>query len=97
MAISTDTVVNFFGTADIVTSVDTSSIGSSLFASTVAVVNWTNDDNAPEAAFVLNNAVFATAPAGGGSLPLYARLMAVSSAGGAEYSRHLPIASTIFE
>lgn len=80
MAISTDTVVNFFGTADILTSVDTSTIGSSLFASTVAVVNWTNDDNAPEANFVFRGN-YSTAPAPGASLPLYARLMAVSSAG----------------
>lgn len=78
MAISTDTVVDFFGTQDVLTT-NSTSLGSSAFATTASVVNWTNDDNAPEAGMVFRG-VWATAPAAGGSVPVYARHIAVSTA-----------------
>ena len=77
MAISSDTVIEFFGTQDIVTNATgTLALASSAFASTAAVVNWVNDDDAPEAAFYFRGD-FGTAPAPGGALYLYARLMAI--------------------
>jgi hypothetical protein len=76
MAISTDTVVEFFGTQDLVTESSTPSVGSSLFSATAAIVDWANDDDAPEAVAYWR-CTFDTAPAPGGSVPLYLRHMAV--------------------
>jgi hypothetical protein len=78
MAISTDTVVEFFGTQDLVTESSTPSVGSSLFSATAAIIDWTNDDDAPEAGVVFIGA-YGTAPAPGASIPLYIRHMAIGA------------------
>jgi hypothetical protein len=79
MAISTDTLVDFFGTQDLVTETSTPSLGSSGFTSTAAIVNWTNDDDAPEAAVVFRG-TWNTAPGSGEAVLLYSRMAAISSA-----------------
>ena len=78
MAISTDTVIEFFGTQDLVTSTAVGSLTSSAFATTVAAVNWTNDDDAPEAAFVFIG-TWSSAPTVRAPVYLYARQMAIGA------------------
>jgi hypothetical protein len=72
MAISTDKVIDYFGTQDLVLESSTTTLASSAFATTADVINWTNDDNAPEATFTFLG-VFSSLNETGGALNLYAR------------------------
>lgn len=54
MAISTDSAIHFFGTQDTVTAGGgTSAVTNTSFSAAADTVTWTNDDDAPYAAFVL--------------------------------------------
>lgn len=79
MAISTDSLIDFFGTQDQVTVATPGAVADNTFSTTVNIVPWTNDDDAPAGAFVL--AVrFNTLPTDGSFINLYARKMDVQGA-----------------
>ena len=80
MAIGTDAGIEFFGTKDVLGTTTSAVTDGSFSAGTGDLVAWTNDDDAPEAAFALE---FTTATTGdaNSSLLLHARLMNVGSAG----------------
>lgn len=79
MAISTDASIEFYGTQDTVTAGGgTSAVTDGSYSASGDVVSggWTNDDDAPRAAFVLQ---CQQATVGAGSIALYARRMNVQS------------------
>jgi len=80
MAIGTDSAIWFFGTQDEVTSGTPATIASNGFgkADQGATVNWTNDDDAIEAAAVLKCQFDTTMPTVG-AIDLYAHLLNVQS------------------
>ena len=75
---STDVLIDVFGSQTIVSESSTPSLGSSAIASSAAVVDWTNSDDAPEAALVFKG-TYNTAPAGGGTVFVYARAMGIGA------------------
>jgi len=80
MAISTDSAVVFFGTADDLENT-TSTVADAAFSDGTNDLNaWTNDDDAPLAMFVLE---FTTATTGdaGSTIDLYVRPLNIGSAG----------------
>lgn len=75
MAISTDAVVEFFGTQDTITG-SGATVADAAFGA--AATTWTNDDDAPMASIVLDCS-FTTAPDANSSVNLYLRLLNVES------------------
>ena len=75
MAIGTDAAIDFFGTADTVTS-SSSAVTDTSFSVAADVSTWTNDDDANFAAMVLQ-VTFSVAPTSGGSISLYGSLQNV--------------------
>lgn len=71
MAIGTDSVIEFFGTQDTVTS-STSSVANAAFSVSGDISAWTNDDDSPTAIAILE-CTYATAPSAGSVVNLYAR------------------------
>jgi len=53
MAIGTDSTIHFFGTQDSVDDGSTSAISNTAFSVAADITDWTNDDDAPLATFVL--------------------------------------------
>lgn len=78
MAIGTDSLIEFFGTQDDVTNASNSTIAANAYSVAGDIDSWTNDDDAPEAAFVLGY-VAGSAPTAGGYVALYARLENIDS------------------
>ena len=81
MSISTDSLIEFFGTQDEVSAAGgTAAVtdGSFSAASDGVTGGWTNDDDAPLAAMVLQ-AAYASAPTAHTTVDLFARLMDVES------------------
>jgi len=77
MAISTDSLIEFFGTQDTVTS-SSSSVTDGSFSVAGDITTWTNDDDAPMASVVLE-ATYSSAPDANSVVNLYARLMNIQS------------------
>jgi hypothetical protein len=77
MAISTDALIEFFGTQDTVTSLS-SSVTNGSFSVAGDVTTWTNDDDAPMASVVFEG-TYSVAPDANSSVNLYARLMNIQS------------------
>jgi hypothetical protein len=77
MAISTDAAIEFFGTQDQVTT-GGGSIADGGFSSISDATEWTNDDDAPMASFVLE-CDYTTAPTANTSVNLYAQLNEIRS------------------
>lgn len=77
MAISTDAIVEFFGTQDTVSS-STSSVADGAYSADADTSEWTNDDDAPRASAVLD-CTFSTAPDANSDVELYARLTDIQS------------------
>lgn len=77
MAISTDALIEFFGTQDAVTS-GSSAVTDGSFSVSGDITTWTNDDDAPMAAVVLE-ATYSVAPGANSSVSLYARPMNIQS------------------
>lgn len=81
MAISTDSVIDFFGTQDTVTAGGgTSAVTDGSFSASGDVVSggWTNDDDAPDAGFVLKFQ-YPSGTIDTNGIHLFARLMNVDS------------------
>lgn len=80
MAIGTDSAIHFFGTQDTLGSTTSAVTNDSFSDGTNDLIAWTNDDDAPMAAFVLE---FTTATTGtaGSVINLYARLIDIGNAG----------------
>ncbi len=77
MAIGTDAAIEFFGTKDSLD--DTSgSVADGAFSVASDVLEWTNDDDAPMAAIILE-ATYASAPDANSSVNLFARPMNIVS------------------
>lgn len=82
MTIGTNDLIDKFGTQDTVTAGGgTSAVSASAFSASGDVVSggWTNDDDAPLAAFVLTTAAGQAAWTAGDTVQLYARLMNINS------------------
>lgn len=71
MAISTDAIIEFFGTQDTVYSTP-AAVNDGAFSA--SPTSWTNDDDAPRASFVLMTN-YSVAPTANSNINLYARLM----------------------
>lgn len=82
MAIGTDAIIEFFGTQDALDST-TAQVVNNAFSIAGDVVQWTNDDDAPEASVVLE-ADFAAAPDVASVIHLHARLMNIVSTNDAD-------------
>ena len=81
MTIGTNSNIDFFGTQDVVDDTTTSSIVNNAFSVTADIAEWTNDDDAPLANFVLECQFTTTAPTDNlGSIGLYARVMNIQGA-----------------
>lgn len=78
MAISTDSVIDFFGTQDSVDDGSTSSIADAAFSVAADITAWTNDDDSPSAVFVLR-CQWATLPTDGTFIHLHGRKLNVQS------------------
>ena len=78
MAISTNSLIEFFGTQDDVTNASNSTVAAGAYSVAADIDDWTNDDDAPEAAAVLHYAA-ASSPTAGGSVGLYAILKNIDS------------------
>jgi hypothetical protein len=76
MAIGTNAAVWFFGTEDTVDDGSTQAISNAAFS--VDVATWTNDDDAPQASFVLTFQ-FPSGTITTGGIHLYARLLNTNS------------------
>lgn len=77
MAIGTDAAIRFYGTQDQVDSTS-GTIANDSFSVAGDVSNWTNDDDAPSAGFVLKCQFDTTMPTAG-SIDLYCSLIDVQS------------------
>lgn len=75
MAISTDSVIEFFGTQDTITG-SGGTVADGAFGA--AATTWTNDDDAPRASIVLDCS-FTTAPDANSGVNLYLRLLNIES------------------
>ena len=78
MAIGADSLIDFFGTQDSVDDGGTSAITDGSFSVAADVATWTNDDDAPNAVFVLR-CQWGTAPTDGSVINLYGRKLNVQS------------------
>lgn len=78
MTIGTDALIDFFGTQDDVTNASNSAVAADAYSVAADIDDWTNDDDAPEAAFVLHYTA-ASAPTAGGYVALYATLKNIDS------------------
>jgi len=80
MAIGADSTIDFHGTQDEVTT-SPAAVADGAFSIASDTSIWTNDDDAPFAAFVLKltSAGLTGAPTLGGAIHLYARLMNIRS------------------
>ena len=72
-AISTDAIINFFGTMDEVTVASPGSVANGAFSAAGDVSDWTNDDDAPMAMFVLVLQDLSGAATAGDTIELYAK------------------------
>lgn len=81
MAIGTDALIDLFGTQDDVTNASNSTIAADAYSVAGDIDDWTNDDDTPEAAFVLHYAS-ASAPTAGGFVALYAILKNIDGSNG---------------
>lgn len=80
MAIETNDAIQKFGTQDEVSVASPGTIANNAFSAGSDVSAWTNDDDAPYAAFLLECQFDTTAPTDGvGSIDLYARPLNVQS------------------
>lgn len=75
MAISTDSLIEFFGTQDTITG-SGATVADGAFGA--AATTWTNDDDAPMASIVLDCS-FTTAPTANTSVNLYLRPLNIQS------------------
>ena len=76
MAIAADAAIWFFGTQDVVDDTTTSLILTGDFSVVADIAEWTNDDDAPLANFILESQWTTTPPTDNvGSIDLYARVM----------------------
>ena len=83
MAITSN--VHQFGTQDTVSAGGgTSAVAAGSKSVQADVIPWTNDDDAPEASFVLGGATYATAPSAYATVSLFARLLNVDSTNDSE-------------
>lgn len=79
MAISTDSVIEFYGTQDLVSATSgTAAVSDAAFSGSNDTVTWTNDDDAPMASAVLS-VTYATAADANSSIGLYARMLDIDS------------------
>jgi hypothetical protein len=78
MAISTNALIDFFGTQDSIDDGSTSSVANNALSVAADITSWTNDDDAPYAVFVMR-CQFATAPTDGSLINIYGRKMNVQS------------------
>jgi len=78
MPISTDALIDFFGTQDSIDDGSTSSVTNNSFSVAADITSWTNDDDAPFAVFVMR-CQFGTAPTDGSLINIYGRKMNVQS------------------
>ena len=74
MAISTDSVIDFFGTKDAVDDTSTSSIADAAFSVTADITAWTNDDDSPACVMQLT-CQWSVVPTDGSVINIYARKM----------------------
>lgn len=77
MEIGADSLVEFFGTQDTVTS-GSSSVTDGSFSVAGDITTWTNDDDAPMASVVFEG-TYSVSPTASSSVNLYARLMNIQS------------------
>lgn len=77
MTISTDSIIDFFGTQDVVDS-SSSAVVDAAFSVTADISQWTNDDDAELAAFALKFQ-YPSGTITNGGVHLYARLMNIDS------------------
>jgi hypothetical protein len=78
MAISTDSVIEFYGTQDSLANT-TSAVNNGAFSDgTNDLSSWTNDDDAPMAAFVFTG-TYSVAPTANTTVDLYAALQNITS------------------
>ncbi len=77
MAISTDAAVEFFGTQDSLDDTSAAVVNGD-FSVTGDVLEWTNDDDAPMAAIILEG-TYSSAPDANSSVNLFARPMNIVS------------------
>jgi hypothetical protein len=82
MAISTDAAIEFFGTQDTIGS-STSAVADAAFSVSGDIVNWTNDDDAPQASVILL-ADYTTAPDANSAINLYVRLIDIQGTNDAD-------------
>lgn len=73
MAISTDSAIAFFGTQDEVTVASPGSVANGAFSAAGDVSDWTNDDDAPLAMFVLVLQDLSGAATAGDTIDLYCK------------------------
>lgn len=92
MAIGSGAFIEFFGDQDSVDSSTTSAVSDGAFSSSGDLLTWTNDDDAPFAALVLDGATFDTAPDASSNIEVFAQLLNVSGSNDA-----LPPSSTLLE
>ena len=77
MAITTNSLIDFFGTGDEVISIAGAAVSDGAFSDSGDFTAWTNDDDAREAIAVLD-ATMGANPDAGSRIGLYARLMNIS-------------------
>lgn len=104
MTIGANDSVDKFGTQDTVTAGGgTSAVAAAAFSASGDVVSggWTNDDDAPEAAFVLATAAGQSAWTAGDTIQLYARPMNIDGANDAPQTdsnfRQIPIGAFVMD
>ena len=73
MAIGTNDVIHTFGTQDEVTVASPAAVADTAFSAASDVSDWTNDDDAPLAVFVLVLQDLAAAPSAGGTVDLFCK------------------------
>ena len=83
MAISTDAVIEFFGTQTNVAVAAAGTVANGAFSAAADVDDWTNSDDAPMAMFVLSIGDFATGtPAAGDVIGLYCKPLNIDGSTG---------------
>ena len=78
MTIAENSTIEFFGTQDDVTNASNSTIAANVYSVAGDIDDWTNDDDAPEAAAVLHY-TSTSAPTAGGYVALYGILKNIDS------------------
>lgn len=77
MAISTNSLIEFFGTQDTL-GTSSSAVANNAFSVAADLSTWTNDDDAPRATVVLS-CTFTVAPTANSVINLYLRLLDIQS------------------